>query len=678
MASANPTSSFPDSRFVNDPLPSATATFNKEQLKSKFNLAILDDLDRKKEVKYTVVANGITKSHAAVWWSKFGFTKEIVSGETHSISNFVSCQHCFATYRYGASSTESISHHQCHAATSSCAFTFNKSHCTLDAYFNKNKKQFRVSEQQNLTKLFSIWISDSFRPISIIDDSGLREICSYFYDLGTKNADRHMDVQSLFQSKQTVSRCIIDQAHYYRVQLTELIKEPIENKSLTISPDMWCDRYRQISYLGLTVTYVDSNMKYHKFTMSCRDFPVDLSKSGENISKILKEELNRFGIDHFDSVNWISDRGSNFIRCFNLNMVIPIHCFAHRLHNVLTVTFINEKIDGYFNDEDIDDIPDKLGQDEFLGNEFITMAAKKILLTISYTKTLVRFVKKTNLNELIVKLGGDDTKTLKQSVTTRWLSLFICVESVYSNYDATLLALESRRTTKYMNDLRKNSLIDLLLLLAPINAALQAIQTDETPSLHLLHQQKKYSKIFQNSCVAEYLLAEPSGVQFFREHIHLELNKIIFDARHYMSMCLHPALHEMNELPEHTKMNCHENIRKLLQEEEAQLSVLDQTTRNDALAMRKQRKMLNQFLDEEDDDEKECTPSSSHQDELDIDQDDSDVYHKSSIRRSSSESSLSTEFSYKTNYQAFKPDELDRYLESDLSSTIVKANPLEF
>ncbi|CAF4649147.1 unnamed protein product, partial [Rotaria sp. Silwood2] len=117
-------------------------------------------------------------------------------------------------------------------------------------------------------------------------------------------------------------------------------------------------------------------------------------------------------------------------------------------------------------------------------------------------------------------------------------------------------------------------------------------------------------------------------------------------------------------------MNCHENIRKLLQEEEAQLSVLDQTTRNDALAMRKQRKMLNQFLDEEDDDEKECTPSSSHQDELDIDQDDSDVYHKSSIRRSSSESSLSTEFSYKTNYQAFKPDEFDRYLESDLSSTI--------
>ncbi|CAF1299499.1 unnamed protein product [Rotaria sordida] len=363
--------------------------------------------------------------------------------------------------------------------------------------------------------------------MSIIDDPSLREICTHFYNLGAKNANRNMDIETLFQSRQTISRSIIDQAHHYRVELTELIKESIQNKSLTISPDMWSDRYRQISYLGLTVTYVDLHLKYYKFSMSCRDFPVELSKAGENISKILKEEMNRFGIDHFDSVNWISDRGSNFLRCFNLNMVIPILCFAHRLHNVLTVTFINQIIDGYFNDEDTDDIPDKLGQDDFLGDEFITMAAKKILLTISYTKTL------TNLNELIVKFGGDGTKTLKQSVITRWLSLFICVESVYSNYDATLLALESRRATKYMNDLTKYSLIDLLLLLAPINAALQAIQTDETPSLHLvvpfyqklLHDYSSYSKlvasakkrypaIFLNSYVAEYLSTEPRGVYF--------------------------------------------------------------------------------------------------------------------------------------------------------------------
>ena len=75
---------------------------------------------------------------------------------------------------------------------------------------------------------------------------------------------------------------------------------------------------------------------------------------------------------------------------------------------------------------------------------------------------------------------------MKQSITTRWLSLFACAESVYFNYDSIKLALETRHVTRYLNDLTKYNLIDVLLLLAPLNAALQAIQTDEKPSLHLV------------------------------------------------------------------------------------------------------------------------------------------------------------------------------------------------
>ena len=137
------------------------------------------------------------------------------------------------------------------------------------------------------------------------------------------------------------------------------------------------------------------------------------------------------------------------------------------------------------------------------------------------------------MNELIVKLGGEGTTTLKHSVVTGWLSLFSCAESVYSNYDAVLLALESHRTTKYITDLTKHNLIDLLLLLASLNAVLEAIQTDEPPSLHLvipfyqklLHDysthsklvssaKKKYSLIFQSSYVNDYLLTESSGMYF--------------------------------------------------------------------------------------------------------------------------------------------------------------------
>ena len=78
-------------------------------------------------------------------------------------------------------------------------------------------------------------------------------------------------------------------------------------------------------------------------------------------------------------------------------MIQPICCFAHRIHNVLTITFMNKKIDEYFDDGDIDDIPDNIDQDEYLGDEFILLTAKRILLTIKYTKNLVKYVKNGTL-----------------------------------------------------------------------------------------------------------------------------------------------------------------------------------------------------------------------------------------------------------------------------------------
>ncbi|CAF2223410.1 unnamed protein product [Rotaria magnacalcarata] len=489
-----------------------------------------------------------------------------------------------------------------------------------------------------------------------------------------------MDLESLFQSRQTISRGITNQAQLYREQLMELIKEPVQNQSLTASPDMWTDRYRQLSYLGVTVTYVDLHLCFRKFTLCCRSFPVELAKTGENVSKVLKEELSQYGIERFDAVYWVSDRGSNFIRCFNLNMVDPIFCFAHRIHNILTITFINKKIDGHFNDEDIEDIPDNLGQEEFVGDEYMTLGAKRVFLTINHTKTLVRYVKQANLNELIVKLGGEETTTLKQSVVTRWLSLFGCVESVYSNYDAILLVLEIRRTTKYINDLTKYNLIDLLLLLAPLNAALQAIQTDEYIFEISVIGKKKYPLIFQSSFATDYLLFESGGVEFFRQRIHAKLIEMFtFDDRHYMAMCLHPALREMDDVSNQIKNICYGNIRKYLREK--QMDAVD-TTKSRVSSSSKKRKLLHRFLDEGEDDENEETQeqTSFDQNSIHVDHDVVDLTRKPGIerRRSSFASSISTEFSYRTNYQALKPDELDEYLEADLPSEIVNENPLQF
>ncbi|CAF1365319.1 unnamed protein product [Didymodactylos carnosus] len=126
MARANLSSSSIDDDLVIDSPPPATQPINKEQLKLKFKLAVIDDIEDQKgrEVKektneiksllskrtdrFTVVAHGVTKPHVA-----------------------------------------------------KCLF--------------------------------------SLRPVSIVEDSGLRQICSYFYNLGEKNFGRSMDLESLFK-----------------------------------------------------------------------------------------------------------------------------------------------------------------------------------------------------------------------------------------------------------------------------------------------------------------------------------------------------------------------------------------------------------------------------------------------------------------------------------------------
>ena len=95
-----------------------------------------------------------------------------------------------------------------------------------------------------------------------------------------------MDIDTLFQSRQTVSRSITSEANSCRQQLIELIKESLPCQSVTASPDMWSDRYRQLSYLGVTVTFVDVNLRFRKFTLCCRNFPVKLSNTGENVSQV--------------------------------------------------------------------------------------------------------------------------------------------------------------------------------------------------------------------------------------------------------------------------------------------------------------------------------------------------------------------------------------------------------
>jgi len=71
------------------------------------------------------------------------------------------------------------------------------------------------------------------------------------------------------------------------VLLKDRLTEAIQYGGLCISPDIWSNKYRKISYLGATAHFVDKDYKYHSINLFCTEF-VAKKKSGENIIKVCK------------------------------------------------------------------------------------------------------------------------------------------------------------------------------------------------------------------------------------------------------------------------------------------------------------------------------------------------------------------------------------------------------
>jgi hypothetical protein len=56
---------------------------------------------------------------------------------------------------------------------------------------------------------------------------------------------------------------------------------PLKEHSLTICPDYWTDAYKKISYLGVSVMFVDHEWQYKTFDLCCKQFEYE-KKTAEN------------------------------------------------------------------------------------------------------------------------------------------------------------------------------------------------------------------------------------------------------------------------------------------------------------------------------------------------------------------------------------------------------------
>ncbi|CAF5117932.1 unnamed protein product, partial [Rotaria sp. Silwood1] len=201
---------------------------------------------------------------------------------------------------------------------------------------NSKINRFSSEKKKTLTSLIALWICQNIRPISIVEDEGFLNIIQQClsWNGGPFN---NINGNDILPSRSTITREINRQANDIRERLGVILRKGAKQECLAISPDLWSDKFKQNSSLGLTAHFVDDQHILHSIDLCCEPYN-EIDKTAGNVLKSITAALSRFGLDQLiDKITFVCDCGSNLRKALEDYQVV--HCFPHRLNNVLKRTF---------------------------------------------------------------------------------------------------------------------------------------------------------------------------------------------------------------------------------------------------------------------------------------------------------------------------------------------------
>ncbi|CAF2076585.1 unnamed protein product, partial [Rotaria magnacalcarata] len=477
------------------------------------------------------------------WWTTFGYPAAIDEKNIFQrITGYVSCFKCYGTFVYGSNSgTTRLKQHviKCSKVACSSSITIESSdlasrQSTLAHHGFKKTIKLNENDVDKIKNLSAQWVCQDMRPFSTLEDVGFRALAQELVNIGHRYGV--IDIDEILRSRYTIARTIYDLADSYRQRMKQILSEPLKARAVTICPDFWSDCYKNISYLGLNITFVDVDYKMFSIDLFCR--PFFGVKTSTSILKVLQEHIVEFGIDDLALVNIVSDRGSNFVAAFRDSQ--PLFCFGHRLNNIVKTTFfgnINNKKKPTSNapttvnrnvaivsttikpnddnilhandvstseqsSEDDDDyvlpsIPVKQKSRAIHGNSSynnhklvrkmsihdIPLEAHNVIIALSQCKKIVKYIKKSGLNKEIENSGGG---TVHQSIAIRWVSMIETLESILRSFKIIKRILVIKRQQKLTNNIDEKIIKQIILLLKPFKHVIKLIQTGCSPSLYMV------------------------------------------------------------------------------------------------------------------------------------------------------------------------------------------------
>ncbi|CAF1420608.1 unnamed protein product, partial [Rotaria sordida] len=611
---------------------------------NSFNFEKIKDFLIYEKSKYQIIEN--ESPSAAEWWRAFGYPAQCMNTQVYN--NLSGTKR----FKQHADKCFPLSNTTITTSSSSSSFTSSSTPSTQTTLNQMDfTKQVKFTEN-DITKMKDLsvkWVCGDIRPFSILDDIGCRNLAQECVRLGGVHGI--FDINEVLRGEKSISRHVSSFADTSREQIKEILSIPLKEHSLTICPDYWTDSYKKISYLGVTVIIVDNDCHYKTIDLCCKPFEYE-KKTAENTlnNKRKKKKAAATAVVYDDTPIFDAEPTTA-----NYNSNENYESSADESESSTDDEYNNTV-----------SLPVKINADQ------IPQPAKRVLQVLNKCKKVVKYVKKTGINNDIKEQGG---VTLHQSCIVRWLSMSNLLESLLRSFKSTKKLLLARKKQSLINDLDETTIKQLILLLKPFKHIMTLIQTGNAPSLYmvllctlilkdaltsyksLINYKKNYCNSTKNNINDDELeedeeADELEGITWFRERLLKLIDELfVLDVRHYCATMLHPKYRLLKNCTEEERSQCHKYVReqlKIIRDSDSTIDAYKQT----AVPPPKKFKTADTLFDRFEDD---C-PFDTSDEKVQLIDYSSDEY----------------EFNIK------QSDELDRYLIMPIDKSSLTNNPLDF
>ena len=136
-------------------------------------------------------------------------------------------------------------------------------------HFGGKKEIPAVVKEATSKKLINLVCKD-IRPFEIITGQGFKEFAQEMINIDATYGT--VSVDNLLPHPTTLSRNVVKKAESVKNDLSLKLKFIFEMTGGAFTTDMWTDDYRKVSYISLTVHYIDENWQINEQVLAASKF----------------------------------------------------------------------------------------------------------------------------------------------------------------------------------------------------------------------------------------------------------------------------------------------------------------------------------------------------------------------------------------------------------------------